>query len=112
MPTYEYACKTCGEHIEIVQSFKDKPLTVCSSCGGPVRKVFGNIGITFKGTGFYRTDSRSEHRGARKAADTKTGAAKATGTEAPAVSNGSGSKSANGAKATAGSSTSSVAAAS
>ncbi len=58
MPTYEYACRSCGEHIEVVQSFKDDPLTTCSACGGELRKVFGAIGIAFKGSGFYRTDSR------------------------------------------------------
>ena len=58
MPTYEYACKSCGEHVEVVQSFKDDPLTECPACGGPLRKVFGNIGIAFKGSGFYKTDSR------------------------------------------------------
>ena len=59
MPTYEYRCKTCGEHLEVVQSFKDDPLTECPNCGGELRKVFGSIGITFKGSGFYKTDSRS-----------------------------------------------------
>lgn len=59
MPTYEYACKVCGDHIEVVQSFKDDPLAACPSCGGALRKVFGNIGIVFKGSGFYKTDSRS-----------------------------------------------------
>jgi putative FmdB family regulatory protein len=58
MPTYEYACKNCKEHVEVVQSFKDEPLTTCPSCGGPLRKVFGSIGISFKGSGFYKTDSR------------------------------------------------------
>ena len=58
MPTYEYACKDCGSHLEVVQSFSDDPLTECSHCGGPLRKVFGSIGITFKGSGFYKTDSR------------------------------------------------------
>lgn len=58
MPTYEYACKNCGEHLEIVQSFKDDPLTTCPNCGGELRKVFGSIGIAFKGSGFYKTDSR------------------------------------------------------
>jgi putative FmdB family regulatory protein len=58
MPTYEYACKSCDEHVEVVQSFKDDPLTECPSCGGPLRKVFGSIGISFKGSGFYKTDSR------------------------------------------------------
>jgi putative FmdB family regulatory protein len=59
MPTYEYACKSCGEHLEVVQSFKDEPLTECPNCGGNLRKVFGSIGIAFKGSGFYKTDSRS-----------------------------------------------------
>ncbi len=58
MPTYEYACKQCGEHLEVVQSFHDEPLTVCHNCGGELKKVFGNIGIVFKGSGFYKTDSR------------------------------------------------------
>jgi len=58
MPTYEYACKSCGEHVEVVQSFKDNALTTCPACGGPLRKVFGSIGISFKGSGFYKTDSR------------------------------------------------------
>lgn len=59
MPTYEYACKSCGEHLEVVQSFKDEALTTCPQCGGELRKVFGSIGIAFKGSGFYKTDSRS-----------------------------------------------------
>jgi putative FmdB family regulatory protein len=72
MPTYEYSCKACGEHFEIVQSFKDNALTECPSCKGPLRKVFGNIGVAFKGSGFYKTDSRSEsHRGGHKAPDSK-----------------------------------------
>ncbi len=78
MPTYEYACKSCDEHLEVVQSFKDKALTECPACGGPLRKVFGNIGITFKGSGFYRTDSRSDGRkGAPKSAEGKAGDGKA-----------------------------------
>jgi len=62
MPTYEYTCKACDEHLEVVQSFKDTALTECPACGGPLRKVFGNIGIAFKGSGFYKTDSRSDAR--------------------------------------------------
>jgi len=58
MPTYEYRCKECGEQLEVVQAFTDDPLTECPACSGPLRKVFGNIGVTFKGSGFYRTDSR------------------------------------------------------
>lgn len=59
MPTYEYRCRECGEHLEIVQAFTDDPLTVCPACEGPLRKVFNSVGIAFKGSGFYKTDSRS-----------------------------------------------------
>ena len=59
MPTYEYACTECGDRLEVVQRFSDDPLTVCAACGGRLRKVFSPVGIVFKGSGFYRTDSRS-----------------------------------------------------
>ena len=59
MPTYQYACTSCGEQIEAVQRFTDDPLTVCPACGGGLRKVFSPVGIVFKGSGFYRTDSRN-----------------------------------------------------
>ena len=59
MPTYEYRCRDCGEPLEVVQSFTDDPLETCPSCGGSLRKVFGAVGISFKGSGFYKTDSRS-----------------------------------------------------
>lgn len=62
MPKYEYACKTCGEHIEVKQSFKDDPLTECPTCGGVLRKVFSSPGIVLRGPGFYRTDHRSPYR--------------------------------------------------
>jgi putative FmdB family regulatory protein len=65
MPTYEYACKQCGEHVEVVQSFKDDPLTECPACGGPLRKVFAPVGIVLKGSGFYKTDSRAAGRGSK-----------------------------------------------
>src|SRR5947209_2701767 len=65
MPTYEYACKECGEHLEVVQSFKDDPLTECPACGGPLRKVFAPVGIVLKGSGFYKTDSRAASGGAK-----------------------------------------------
>src|SRR5581483_1488523 len=65
MPTYEYRCKDCGEHLEVVQKFTDDPLTVCPNCGGSLRKVFGNIGITFKGSGFYKTDNRAASSSSR-----------------------------------------------
>jgi putative FmdB family regulatory protein len=59
VPTYEYACQSCGHHVEIYQRFTDAPLTVCEICGGPLRKVFHPAGILFKGSGFYSTDSRA-----------------------------------------------------
>jgi putative FmdB family regulatory protein len=65
MPTYEYACKSCGEHLEVVQSFRDEPLTECPVCGGELRKVFSPVGISFKGSGFYRNDSRSSAKAAK-----------------------------------------------
>jgi len=58
VPTYEYACAECGERLEAVQKFSDDPLTVCPACGGRLRKLFSPVGIVFKGSGFYRTDSR------------------------------------------------------
>jgi putative FmdB family regulatory protein len=60
MPTYEYACTECGNRIEVVQSISDAPLTTCTVCGGRLRKVFSPVGIVFKGSGFYRTDSRGK----------------------------------------------------
>ena len=74
MPTYEYACKSCGEHIEVVQSFKDDPLTTCPNCGGELRKVFGAIGIAFKGSGFYRNDSRPAPKEAKEKVESGDGA--------------------------------------
>jgi putative FmdB family regulatory protein len=58
MPTYEYECQECHEHVEAVQKFTDAPLNVCPHCGGELRKVFSAVGIVFKGSGFYKTDSR------------------------------------------------------
>ena len=66
MPTYEYACKNCGEHLEVVQSFRDDPLTECPNCKGTLRKVFSPVGIAFKGSGFYKTDSRSSSSSSSK----------------------------------------------
>ena len=60
MPTYEYVCRSCGRMFEIVQSMSDPPLTICDVCGGELRKVFTAPAISFKGSGFYATDSRSK----------------------------------------------------
>ena len=59
MPTYEYRCNDCGHGFEQVQKFSDDPLETCPECGGSLRKVFGSVGIVLKGSGFYKTDSRS-----------------------------------------------------
>jgi putative FmdB family regulatory protein len=59
VPTYQYACTECGDRSEVVQRFSDDPLTVCTACGGKLRKIFSPVGIVFKGSGFYRTDSRN-----------------------------------------------------
>ena len=58
MPTYSYACTECDNRFDIVQSFTDDTLTVCPACSGKLRKLFNSVGIVFKGSGFYRTDSR------------------------------------------------------
>ncbi|WP_280484803.1 FmdB family zinc ribbon protein [Nocardia cyriacigeorgica] len=58
MPTYSYACTQCDNRFDIVQSFTDEALSVCSECSGKLRKLFNSVGIVFKGSGFYRTDSR------------------------------------------------------
>jgi putative FmdB family regulatory protein len=60
MPTYSYRCTECGEAFDIQQSFTDDALTVCPNCGGPLRKLFNTVGVTFNGSGFYRTDSRAK----------------------------------------------------
>ncbi len=59
MPTYAYACTQCGHQFDAVQSFSDDALTACPECGGTLRKQYGSIGVTFNGSGFYRTDSRA-----------------------------------------------------
>ncbi len=66
MPTYQYACTACGHDFETVQSFSDAPLTDCPQCQGRLRKVFSPVGVVFKGSGFYRTDSRSSGSGKSK----------------------------------------------
>jgi putative FmdB family regulatory protein len=58
VPTYQYVCNSCEAPLEIVQAFSDDPLTICPECGGELRKIFSAAGVVFKGSGFYRTDSR------------------------------------------------------
>jgi putative FmdB family regulatory protein len=68
VPTYQYSCTDCGHFFEAVQSFTDDSLTVCPECEGRLRKVFNAVGVVFKGSGFYRTDSRSQQEGAKASA--------------------------------------------
>jgi putative FmdB family regulatory protein len=67
VPTYQYACTECGHAFEQVQSFTDDALTVCPQCAGRLRKVFNAVGVVFKGSGFYRTDSRAAANGGKSA---------------------------------------------
>jgi len=119
MPTYEYQCKACGKHHDVVQKFGDDPLTECPSCGGPLRKVFGAVGVVFKGSGFYKTDSRAAAKKSEKAdkadksdksdkSDTKVAASSDSGSSSssgskPSDSAGSGSSSKSDAKTATGS---------
>ena len=82
MPTYEYACTACDHTLEAVQSFSDAALTVCPECGGALRKVFSAVGVVFKGSGFYKTDSRSS---GKAGGDSAPKADKGSETKAPAT---------------------------
>ena len=110
VPTYQYACTNLeGKHeFELVQSFSDAPVSECPECGAPVRKVYGSVGVVFKGSGFYRTDSRKSASASESASSSssakdsssstsKDGSSSSTSTPAPAAStsSGSGSKAAN-----------------
>lgn len=72
MPKYQYQCKDCQEALEVQQSFSDDALTVCPSCGGNLRKVFNAVGVVFKGSGFYKTDSRSTSTASSPASSTSS----------------------------------------
>ncbi len=91
MPTYEYRCRDCGHELEAQQSFHDDPLTDCPVCGGELRKRFSPVGITFKGSGFYKTDSRSSSSGAGTGGTDSTSKEPANATSTTSDSNGSGS---------------------
>ena len=92
MPTYEYACTECGQHIEVVQSMSDAPLGECGACGGRLRKVFSPIGIVFKGSGFYKTDSRKSST-ERKAGTSSTASSSSGDSSSSSSSSSSGSSS-------------------
>ncbi|MDQ1688722.1 MAG: hypothetical protein QOK42_1697 [Frankiaceae bacterium] len=91
MPTYQYTCKACGEPLEAVQSFHDAPLTECPHCGGELRKVFSSVGVVFKGSGFYRNDSRSTSKsGAGASTTTSTDGGSKGGASSSSSGSGSG----------------------
>jgi putative FmdB family regulatory protein len=96
VPTYQYTCTECGEPLEAVQKFTDAPLTVCPACGGRLRKVFSAVGIVFKGSGFYRTDSRNGSSATAPAAKDKekSSSESSSSTSESSSSNGSGDKAA------------------
>ena len=75
MPTYEYECQACHERVEAVQKFTDPSLSVCPLCGGELRKVFSAVGIVFKGSGFYKNDSRGAKSPAKETSNTTSDAA-------------------------------------
>lgn len=72
MPTYQYLCTACSHAFEQVQSFSDDALTVCPACEGKLRKVFNSVGVVFKGSGFYKTDSRSSTTASSPAASSES----------------------------------------
>ncbi len=83
MPTYQYHCSSCGRDLEIRQSFSDPTMTVCPECQGSLRKVFNAVGVVFKGSGFYKTDSRS---GSTASVPATTTASAPKSSDAPAAS--------------------------
>ncbi|HXY65554.1 MAG TPA: FmdB family zinc ribbon protein [Mycobacterium sp.] len=82
MPTYSYACTECGNRFDVVQAFTDDALTTCEQCSGRLRKLFNSVGVVFKGSGFYRTDSRESTK------SSTNGSAKSS---SPSATNGSSS---------------------
>ncbi|KAA1251553.1 FmdB family transcriptional regulator [Mycobacterium simiae] len=84
MPTYSYECTECADRFDTVQTFTDDALTTCGKCSGRLRKLFGSVGVVFKGSGFYRTDSRDS---AKKSETATNGSS----TSSPATSSSSGS---------------------
>lgn len=96
MPTYEYECTVCGQHIEVFQRFSEDPLTTCGVCGGKLRKVFHPAGIVFKGSGFYATDSRAKASSGAASTKDSDGGSSSSGATSSDSEGGSTSKTADG----------------
>ena len=92
MPTYSYRCTECDNAFDIHQAFSEDSLTVCPACGGVLRKVFSAVGVTFNGSGFYRTDSRSTKSSSDSPSSSSAAPAKKESTSAPAASTPAASK--------------------
>lgn len=97
MPTYQYTCTDCGTPLEAVQSFSDDALTVCPTCSGRLRKVYSAVGVVFKGSGFYKNDSRPKEKtsSGKEGASKESGSKETSGTKEsspPAKSDGGGDK--------------------
>ena len=93
MPTYAYACTQCDHRFDAVQSFADPTLTECPVCGGKLRKEYGSIGVTFNGSGFYRTDSRAGAKGSDGASSSGSSSSSSTSSSGDGGSSTSSSKS-------------------
>ncbi|MEU3498961.1 FmdB family zinc ribbon protein [Kitasatospora cineracea] len=110
MPTYQYQCTECGNGLEAVQKFSDDALTTCPDCQGKLRKVFSAVGVVFKGSGFYRTDSRSSS--SSSVGSSSASSASSTSSTSSSSSGSSGSSAASTAKSSSGSSSGSASTAS
>ena len=92
MPTYQYACTVCEHRFEQVQAFTDPSLTVCPQCSGKLRKLYGSVGVVFKGSGFYRTDSRSSAGKSTAGASGSAGGSSDSKTETKSADSSGGAK--------------------
>jgi putative FmdB family regulatory protein len=93
VPTYSYACTECGDRFDAVQAFSDSALTSCAKCNGRLRKLFGNVGVVFKGSGFYRTDSRESAKSSATSSSNGSGSSESTTSSSNGSSSSSGSSS-------------------
>jgi putative FmdB family regulatory protein len=91
VPTYSYACTECDDRFDVVQAFTDDTLTTCEKCSGRLRKLFNSVGVVFKGSGFYRTDSRESSKKAASANGSSTKDSGSSETSGSSESSGSGS---------------------
>ncbi len=111
MPTYSYACTECGDRFDAVQAFTDDALTTCTKCSGRLRKLFNSVGVVFKGSGFYRTDSREAAKSSVNGSSASSEKSSDKGTEKSTAPSGSGEKSSSSTEKSSGSTSSAPAAA-